>query len=111
MAAAADQTPAGDFEPAPAPKTPRGRRRRRWLIAVTSVFAVFALLHWGGGALAKHVVNRKLAKMDGYSGQVAAVKLALWRGTVEVKDFVLRERDKPNEPPLVRVAHARFPPR
>src|SRR5687767_5783323 len=82
------------------------RRGRGWLIALGVILVIFAVLHWGGGGIAKHLVNRRLAAMDGYTGAVGAVKLALWRGGVDVEDFVLRERDKPNEPPLVQVRHA-----
>ena len=81
-------------------------RRRRWVIVLASILVLFTLVHFGGGAIAKQILNRKLAQMEGYVARVGSVQLALWRGGADVEDFVLRERDKPNEPPLVRVAYA-----
>jgi hypothetical protein len=84
----------------------RGRGRRRWPLILGSIVVLLALVHWGGGAIAKWVINGKLAAMDAYTAHVGGVKLALWRGGATVEDFVLRERDKPDEPPLVRVRRA-----
>jgi hypothetical protein len=89
-------------------KRRRGRRGRGGVIALTVVVVFFALVHWAGGAIAKRVLNHKLAQMQHYTGEVGAVRLALWRGAADVENFVLRERDKPNEPPLVQVRLASF---
>jgi uncharacterized protein involved in outer membrane biogenesis len=69
---------------------------------LVSVAVFLVLVSFVGSAVAKAVVNRKLAALPAFTGHVDAVKLQLWRGAVRVEDFILRDRDFPDEEPLVR---------
>ncbi len=81
-------------------------RHRGWLIAATTVVGVLLLIALVGSPIAKAIVNRKLAAMDGYTGQVGGLNLALWRGAVVLDDFVLRERGHEADPPILRIDKA-----
>lgn len=85
-------------------------RRRTWVLrlffGLFIAVLVFFAVQWAGGVAVRHLVNERLAAMDGYEGRVGRVRLLLLRGGATIEDFVLRERDKPGEAPLVRVRRA-----
>ncbi|MFT3781108.1 MAG: DUF748 domain-containing protein [Nibricoccus sp.] len=82
-------------------------RRRTWrarlVLIVTVVVAVLLLIQLVISPIVKAVVNKKLAAMEGYSGRVGSLNIALWRGAISAGDFVLRERGRDDEPPVVKV--------
>jgi hypothetical protein len=72
------------------------------LVTLGVIVALVLLVMVVGSPIAKAVVNRKLAALPTYTGHVEAVKLQLWRGGIEVDDFVLHERGHTNEAPMVQ---------
>jgi len=82
------------------------RRKRGGLISLGVVIAVLALIQLVGSPIVKSVLNRKLADLPGYSGNIEDANVALWRGSVELKDFFLRERGHEQDPPLLHVKKA-----
>lgn len=89
---------------------PRERKSGGWrrglLIAFGLVLGLVLLLFLVGSPLATSLVNRKLAALPTYSGHVDAVKLQLWRGAVEIENFVLDDRAHRDETPLVQAKRA-----
>jgi hypothetical protein len=59
-----------------------------------------------GSPIATRMVNRKLAELPDYMGNVGGVHLALWRGTVTVTDFALFRRGQEAAGPVVVVRQA-----
>jgi len=59
-----------------------------------------------GSPIAKSVVNRELRELDGFVGRADAVTLALWRGAIDLENFVLYERGHENEAPVVHIRRA-----
>src|SRR4051794_2197976 len=59
-----------------------------------------------GSPIATRMVNRKLAELPDYMGNVSGVHLALWRGTVTVSDFALFRRGQEAAGPVVVVRQA-----
>lgn len=105
--AKARMTPSG-VPPAAVVPPPKSHRHpmpgsRHWLTVLGVIAVILLVLRLLGSPLAKAVVNHRLADLPGYSGHTGAVKLALWRGTLEVDDFVLAERGHEQEPPLLRL--------
>lgn len=82
------------------------RNRRRWLIALGVIVAILALIQVVGSPIAGSLVNRRLSELDGYVGHAGGVSLALWRGAVDLNDFVLKEKSHPDDLPVVRIRHA-----
>lgn len=77
------------------------------LLLTAGVIAVLLLaIRFIGSPIATRLVNRKLAQMPQFAGRVEAVHLALWRGTVAVRDLQLTDRANPNDGPVVIVPHA-----
>lgn len=80
---------------------------KRALLVVSGVLVGLILLVFlAGSPIAKSVVNRKLAALPGYIGHVDGLQLRLWRGEVEIADFILLDRAHENEIPLVRAKRA-----
>jgi hypothetical protein len=60
---------------------------------------------------AKAWINRKLTRLPEYTGQVDDVKIALWRGDVDVTGFALNKREDAKTPFLrIKKASFRFAP-
>lgn len=76
------------------------------LVFAGIVVALLLLLRFVASPVAERMVNRKLSDMDKYTGSVADLHLAIWRGAVDVKDFTMAPRDKLDDPPLVRIERA-----
>jgi Domain of Unknown Function (DUF748) len=79
---------------------------RALLITGSLLLGLVLLLLLAGSPIAKSLVNRKLAALPTYLGHVDAVKLQLWRGGVEVDNFILFERGHQDDIPLVRAKSA-----
>ncbi|MEO7414515.1 MAG: DUF748 domain-containing protein [Opitutaceae bacterium] len=73
---------------------------------LAAIVGLVLLVMLVGSPIAKAIVNRKLAGLPTYAGHVDAVKLQLWRGGIEVDNFVLSEREHPDDVPLVRAKSA-----
>jgi hypothetical protein len=71
-----------------------------------TVLAILLLGWIVGSPIATRMANQRLAQMPQFSGQVKSVQLHLWRGTISVKDLVLRDRTHAQEDPVVSVPHA-----
>ncbi|ACB73484.1 DUF748 domain-containing protein [Opitutus terrae] len=87
---------------------PPRRSHGGWWIALGTVLVVLALVRFVGSPIARSVVNQKLAAMPDFVGRVEGVTLAIWRGAVDVDDFVLYERGFEDEPPLLHLRRARM---
>lgn len=98
--------PRGSPRPVTTSTASRVRRHRGWIIAAASVIVLLLLIRFVGSPLAKAAVNRKLAEMPDFVARAEAVTLAVWRGGLDVRDFVLYERGFENEPPLLHVKKA-----
>lgn len=82
------------------------RRRRRWGRVLVVIATFLVLVRFVGSPIAKSVVNRELATIDGFAGRMDAVTLALWRGAIDVENFVLYERGHESDVPVVHVRKA-----
>lgn len=87
------------------PRPPR-RHRRRWTAVLIVVATLLLLVRFVGSPIAKRIVNRELAAIEGYAGRADAVTLALWRGAIDIENFVLYERGYENDLPVVHIRHA-----
>lgn len=85
---------------------PTHRHRRGWMIAGLIVVLVLVAVRFVGSPIAGAMVNRKLAEMPDYIGRVEGVTIAIWRGALDVRDFVLYERGFEDQPPLLHVRKA-----
>jgi len=94
------------------PDRHRPPRKRKWLIALGTLILVLAVLQLVAAPITKSVLNRRLGELSGYSGRAEAVTIALWRGGLELRDFVLTERGHEKDPPLLQLKKAavRFSP-
>lgn len=77
--------------------------RRRWWIAALVAVAVLLVIRFIGSPIATSMVNRQLADLPGVVGRVDGVHLALWRGAVDVENFVLYSRGHEGDLPLLHV--------
>lgn len=72
------------------------RRLPRWLRATLGVAAVLALLllaaRLAAPAYVKRAVNHRLERIPGYGGQVARIRLHLWRGAYEIDGMRIVKR-------------------
>ena len=76
------------------------------MVAVVVVVCGLLALRFGGSPVAKWQLNRKLTGLPGYSAHVDGVKLAFWRGAVDVVNFVAYEKGHEDEGPIVCVNKA-----
>ncbi|MAQ71355.1 MAG: hypothetical protein CL565_04080, partial [Alphaproteobacteria bacterium] len=51
----------------------------------------------------KNYVNRTLDNIDGYSGSISDVDLALWRGAYQIDDLILVKDDGPKNTPFLTI--------
>lgn len=72
-----------------------------WVLLLVLLVLV-VLARWVASPIVAGMVNRKLANLKGYHGQVETVKIALWRGGVEANRFELLENGKEQHGPVVR---------
>lgn len=84
----------------------RPRRCRRVAIIVVVIFAVLVIGGFVAGPVLKSFANRKLAEMKTYTGHIESLSVSLWRGRIDVRDAVFRERDGASRPPLAHVDRA-----
>ncbi len=70
------------------------------------IVALLILIRFAGSPIATQVVNKKLAGMPQFTGHVDSVQLALWRGTVSVRNLQLSDRSHPEDGAIVIVPHA-----
>lgn len=82
---------------------PRHRVARRALVVLLVVVTLLVLVRWIGSAIATAAVNRQLAELPEVEARVDRVALAVWRGAVNVQDLLVRSREHPDDPPLLRV--------
>lgn len=85
---------------------PSRRRRRHWVGVLIVIATLLLLVRFVGSPIAKSVVNRELATIEGFAGRTDAVTLALWRGAIDVENFVLYERGHESDVPVVHVRKA-----
>lgn len=82
------------------------KRPLKWLLSVVIVVAVLlGLIRFVGSPFATHFANRKLEHMPQFAGHVDAVQLALWRGTISVRNLRLQDRAHPEDGDIVIVPH------
>ena len=67
---------------------------------------VLLLVQLAVSPIAKDLLNRKLDQMTGYVGRVAGLRIMLWRGTFEVRDFSMLERGHDEGRPLLFIKKA-----
>ncbi|MDB6167430.1 MAG: hypothetical protein JWM88_294 [Verrucomicrobia bacterium] len=79
---------------------PPWARRIAWTVA--TVLVVCVVLDLIASPVARSVVNRRLAAMPEYTGNVGRIRLSLWRGRCEADDFVFQKRGA-SGPPLVHI--------
>jgi len=56
-------------------------------------------------ALVKNYVNKKLNELPGYSGHVADIHIALFRGAYEIESLVLKKKTDPANFPFLQIRH------
>jgi hypothetical protein len=79
---------------------------QRVLLGFLIVVAVLVVALLAASPIVKSVVNKKLANLPGYHGSVDAVRLQLWRGGGEIRDFSLYARGHEDDPAVIRVKRA-----
>lgn len=87
--------------------TPAGRRRRwaGWLAWTAGILLIVSVgLPLALSPLAKSAINRRLAALPGYHAHVGGVRIAVWKLAVDVEDFVLSDRGRASDGPLIKVA-------
>jgi len=77
-----------------------------WVVA--TVVALLAVIRVVGSPIATSLMNRKLAAMPQFAGHVDAVQLALWRGTVSVRNLQLTDRAHAGDGPVVTVPQSQL---
>ena len=87
------------------PPAPR-RKGRGWIIVLAVIVGLLLLVQFGASPVATAMVNRKLSEIEGFSGSIERINLAIWRGTVEAHGFVLRDSDHPDDIPVVSIRRA-----
>jgi hypothetical protein len=70
-----------------------------WVVA--TILVLLLLVQVVGSPIATRLVNRRLARMENFTGQVEAVRLQLWRGTISGRNLVLTDRANPGDGPVV----------
>ncbi len=85
---------------------PLRRRRRHWAGVLIVIATLLLLVRFVGSPIAKSIVNRELGAIEGFAGRTDAVTLALWRGAIDVENFVLYERGHESDMPVVHVRKA-----
>jgi len=75
-------------------------------ILVLVLVGLLLVVRFVGSPIATKIVNRKLADLPDYTGDVSGVHLALWRGTVTVTHFALFRRGQEDAGPVVVVRQA-----
>lgn len=97
----------GATPPSPSENTSRRHRpHHRWRTALIVIVTLLLLVRFVGSPIAKSMVNEKLAQIPGFAGRAEDVTLALWRGAVDVNNFVVYERGHEDDPPLVHIRKA-----
>jgi hypothetical protein len=89
------------FEQTTGPRA--GWRLKRWhrrtMIAFLSVVAVLLVLRLLAPFYVKHLVDRRLNQIPGYSGHVEAIVLHFWRGAYRLDGMkIVKRGDKVSEP-------------
>lgn len=83
-----------------------------WRLALVIAAAIIVMLllfvRFALSPIVTSMVNRRLAELPDHTGKVERVRLALWRGTVEVEKFVLSPRKSPEHGPVADIPHAWF---
>lgn len=72
------------------------------LVVLASIVVLILILQVAISPIAQSIVNRRLSEMPGFTGHVDSLKVALWRGSMDLKGFVLHERGQEQDLPLVR---------
>lgn len=90
--------------------TEAGRERHRpsrvWRNILLIVVGVLLVVRFIGSPIACSFVNRQLSELPAFIGRVDEVHLSIWRGAVVAENFVLYERGREDEPPVVLLKHA-----
>jgi hypothetical protein len=92
-------------DPKASVRKPRRGWRRVLMVVLATVVVLFLFIRFALSPIITAVVNRKLSEIPGYTGHVESVNLALWRGTVDIDDFILETRKSPGDGPVADVRH------
>lgn len=79
----------------------RGRKKLFFVAAV--VLAIAVVLRVAAPFLVEQYVNRTLAGLENYSGHVASVDLAIWRGSYSLESLRIHKLGKSTSHPFVSV--------
>jgi hypothetical protein len=75
------------------------RKRRAWWVALLVLLVVLLALRIAAPFYVKAAIDRRLARIPGYSGHVEGVALHLWRGAYRIDGMTIVKRDnKVSEP-------------
>src|SRR5688572_5808474 len=96
----------------PAEKTPSIRRLRRWprhvVITIVAVAAVLLAARIALPWVVKKQVNDRLQSIHGYTGQVADIGIALWRGAYALEGVEIYKVSGEVRTPFVRAREIDF---
>src|SRR5690606_29941776 len=73
------------------------KRRSRWGISLLVVIGAFVALRLALPWVLEEYVNRQLAALEGYWGQVEDVDVALWRGAYQIQGVQIEKENKEEE--------------
>lgn len=75
------------------------------LVTAAAVVLLLVLIRFVGSPIATRIANRKLAAMPQFIGRVETVQLALWRGTVSLRNLQITDRARPEDGPVLIVPY------
>ena len=79
------------------------RRREKFLLVCAVVLAIAVALRVAAPFLVERYVNRTLSNLEDYSGHVASVDLAIWRGNYSLERLRIHKLEKGIPHPFVSV--------
>lgn len=79
------------------------RRRQKFLVVCAVFLAIAVALRVAAPFLVEQYVNRTLSSLEDYSGQVASVDLAIWRGNYTLESLRINKLEEGVPHPFVSV--------
>ena len=76
-------------------------RRKKIIIGIVLVAVVLIALRLALSTIVEHYVNRQLQNLNGYTGHVEHIHLALWRGAYVIENTVIEKKTAKNNEPFL----------
>lgn len=76
-------------------------RYRKILFGAAILIALLIALRLALPTLVEHYVNRQLQHLNGYTGHVGSIHIALWRGAYVIENIVIEKKGAKNNEPFL----------